>query len=274
MLNYLYSIAAAETRLACLGMGPDPGLGVYHFDKSARDSLVYGLIEPVRPLVDDYLLDLLEGHVFRAADFYETRRGVCRVGSGLASHLAATGPRWAKHVRPVTERVAQMLLPGQNLPTPLTHRSQKGKRQDPPTEREPKVFMPPQSCLDCGDPTEGLYCDECRTRVYLEAGRRSATLRAASGQSQETRRKRATVMFQQRQENLRWEETHTRPDPNIFTSGILPGLSDVSLGVMVKATGLSKPYCSKIRRGAFVPHPRHWTALGSLSATIARQPAS
>ncbi len=147
MLNYLYSIAAAETRLACLEMGPDPSLGVYHFDESARDSLVYDLIEPVRPLVDDYLLDLLEGHVFRAADFYETRRGVCRVGSGLASHLAATGPRWAKHVRPVTERVAQMLLPGQNLPTPLTHQSQKGKRQDPPTEREPKVFMPPQSCL-------------------------------------------------------------------------------------------------------------------------------
>lgn len=125
MLNYLYSIAAAETRLACLGMGPDPGLGVYHFDKSARDSLVYDLIEPVRPLVDDYLLDLLEGHVFRAADFYETRRGVCRVGSGLASHLAATGPRWAKHVRPVTERVAQMLLPGKNLPTPLTTRARK-----------------------------------------------------------------------------------------------------------------------------------------------------
>ncbi len=261
MLNYLYSIAAAEARLACLGMGLDPGLGVYHFDKPARDSMVYDLIEPVRPHVDDYLLDLLQGHVFRATDFYETRRGICRIASPLAAHLAATGPRWANHVRPVVEHVAQMLLPAQNLPTPLTHHNLKGERRrqqpNPTRKRRPKVPMPPRWCRNCGNPTGGLYCDRCRTQVYVEAGHRSATLRAAVGQSRQARRKRATAMSRQRQENLRWEETHTRPDPGIFNSTILPGLREVSLGAMTKATGLSKPYCSKIRRGDFVPHPRH-----------------
>lgn len=38
-------------------------------------------------------------------------------------------------------------------------------------------------------------------------------------------------------------------------------LQDVSLGMMAKATGLSEQYCSLIRRGEYVPHPRHWASL-------------
>ena len=269
-LNYLYSIAAAEAQLACLGMGLDPGLGVYHVDKRGRDSMVYDLIEPIRPVVDEYLLDLLEGHVFRAGDFYETRRGVCRIAPALAAHLAAVGPLWANHIGPVAEHVAQMLLPGKDLPTPLTHQNLRAERdtqrRKPTRAQTPKVAMPPAGCRECGNPTRGLYCDNCRPDVFREAGRRSAAIRAEAGESQKTRAKRAAANSRRREENLRWEKSHKRPHPDIFHSTILPGLADVTLSAMVKATGLSKPYCSLIRRGEFVPHPRHWNALTDLAS--------
>jgi hypothetical protein len=54
------------------------------------------------------------------------------------------------------------------------------------------------------------------------------------------------------------------PDQEIFRSEILPGIGDVSLGQMVNATGLKKRYCSRVRKGECVPHPRHWEALLSL----------
>jgi hypothetical protein len=34
--------------------------------------------------------------------------------------------------------------------------------------------------------------------------------------------------------------------------------ADVSTGTLAKATGLSRTYCQDVRKGKFVPHPRHW----------------
>ena len=49
-----------------------------------------------------------------------------------------------------------------------------------------------------------------------------------------------------------------------FTEQILPLLQDVPLSEMVQATGLSKGYCSFIKRGLKTPHERHWSALEQL----------
>jgi len=57
ILNYLYCVLESEARLAAAALGLDPGLGVLHVDTPARDSLACDLMEPVRPLVDAYLLD-------------------------------------------------------------------------------------------------------------------------------------------------------------------------------------------------------------------------
>jgi hypothetical protein len=35
----------------------------------------------------------------------------------------------------------------------------------------------------------------------------------------------------------------------------------------VWATGLTRAYCSRIRKGELVPHPRHWDALRSLGGS-------
>jgi len=57
------------------------------------------------------------------------------------------------------------------------------------------------------------------------------------------------------------EEEH---DPEIFAREILPKLEGMPLNVMIRATGLSRQYCSLIRREIKVPHPRHWRVIGDL----------
>jgi len=91
VLSYLYAILEAEARLACLAVGLDPGLGVLHADHKARDSLALDIVEPVRPLVDRFALRVLTERGLRAADFVETRHGVCRVGPKRTAADAAHG---------------------------------------------------------------------------------------------------------------------------------------------------------------------------------------
>jgi hypothetical protein len=51
----------------------------------------------------------------------------------------------------------------------------------------------------------------------------------------------------------------------MFTSEILPGLRDVHVSTMAAATGLSEVYCSLIRLGKKVPHPRHFETLRAVA---------
>jgi CRISPR-associated endonuclease Cas1 len=59
MLNYLYALLEAESRLAAVALGLDPGLAFLHADTSSRDSLACDLMEPIRPEVDAYVLNWL-----------------------------------------------------------------------------------------------------------------------------------------------------------------------------------------------------------------------
>ena len=124
VLNYLYAVAEAESSIALLAMGLDPGLGVYHMDQEARDSLACDVMEAVRPDVDAYLLDLISHRRFAAREFFETRKGVCRMMPALSATLIGAAPQFARMVAPVVEEVARMLTSASaskaSLPTPLT----------------------------------------------------------------------------------------------------------------------------------------------------------
>jgi hypothetical protein len=98
LFNLTYALLEAEATLAARIVGLDPGLGVLHADQLNRDSLAADLMEPARPLVDRYLLRLVGARAFAAADFYETRQGVCRVTPPLAKELVATLPEWRQAV--------------------------------------------------------------------------------------------------------------------------------------------------------------------------------
>jgi len=206
VLNYLYAIAEAEARIAALGVGCDPGIGILHADQKMRDSLACDLMEPVRPVVDAWALDLFEARTFRKADFFETREGGCRILPSLSRILARTGPQWAEAVAPVAERLVEQLLTASNAtprgagpaPTPLTQENRSDGRPGP------------------------------RVR----------------------RRERKIPVDSEDRERFRTE--------------ILPALRHLTLKAIMRAIPVSKGYCSLIRSGKRVPHPKHWGALRDL----------
>jgi len=92
MLNYGYAILEAEAILACHAAGLDPALGLMHTDARYRGSLATDLMEPVRPVVDAYVLGLIEGRRLGRREVTETPEGVCRIGPPVAQELAMQAP--------------------------------------------------------------------------------------------------------------------------------------------------------------------------------------
>jgi hypothetical protein len=63
-----------------------------------------------------------------------------------------------------------------------------------------------------------------------------------------------------------WERAQARiPEPEEFGRTVLPKLRAVRVGQIAQASGLSWAYCSKIKKGQYVPHPRHWASLQALA---------
>ncbi len=287
ILNYCYAIAEAEAKIAALAVGCDPGLGIMHADQGSRDSLALDLMEPVRPQVDGFVLDLLESRAFRKKDFFETRKGVCRVMPPLTRLLAETAPRWAAAVAPIAERLARQLLAkgnarktaGQQQATPLTQTNRsKGReavRKRATRSSRGKKAKIAKTCVVCGADLPGRqrrYCTDCRptrsrdavakAHEVLRARRLAGVDPAHGGKAAKLRGKRNSVKLLA---NSEWERRHTEElDPAIFEREIKPKLTTVSLLETMQATGLSRTYCGMIRRGVRVPHPRHWEALREL----------
>jgi CRISPR-associated endonuclease Cas1 len=117
ILNYLYAVLESETRLAVAALGLDPGLGFWHVDTPARDSLACDLMEPVRPKVDAFLLDWITREPLKRALFFEQRDGNCRLMSTLAIELSQTARIWGHAVAPIAEWVARMLWSNSRKPT-------------------------------------------------------------------------------------------------------------------------------------------------------------
>ena len=211
LLNYLYALLEAETRLALLQVGLDPGMGILHADLRARDSLACDLMEVVRPDVDAYLLELLASRVFSRRDFFETREGVCRVLPPLTHVLAETSLRWATLIAPHAEALVKSLLqvglpeifavhgdelgqrilktPRAQTPTPLTQANRRRGRQMKPGMPARRSIPVTSRCVVCGTPLsdgDRQHCDVCFEvrRAEIEAGFAStgptalATLRA------------------------------------------------------------------------------------------------
>ncbi|MGH9172477.1 MAG: CRISPR-associated endonuclease Cas1 [Acidimicrobiales bacterium] len=275
MLNYAYSLLEAEAILACHAVGLDPGLGIVHSDAKGRQSLALDLVEPVRPEVDGFVLDLVERRTFRKVEFVETLDGQTRLRSPLTHDLAETMPMWAKFLAPIAEHVAHVFgqaITGKYQPsTPLTGRKTReaqavvkarkqavqhaaastSKKQRPSS----RTAASPWSCPECGGSVTNhrhVRCDSCIATDPRQSpevrGRRGAAIAA---------RKRALTEWQQANGAASY-------DPDTFRRDILPKLATVKLSEIVAATGISKSYASQVRRGLFTPHVSTWQALGQL----------
>jgi len=69
MANYLYALLEIEAILACQVVGLDPGLAIVHSDARGRRSMALDLMEPVRPQIDAFVLDLIDGRTFKKSNF-------------------------------------------------------------------------------------------------------------------------------------------------------------------------------------------------------------
>lgn len=279
LLNYLYALLSAETTLACQAVGLDPGLGIFHADRDhtvGRAAFSFDAMEAVRPAVDAYVLAILTQRTLRSEDFGETRKGACRISLTFAGELAETVSTWRELVAPYVERVAH-ILGGRAGSGPLTRAGHLAawESRRPGHRRRKRAAVPslPGTCRDCGSelPTRRhRYCEACRRRRWEENAPRArenaaavlAVLRSEQrdpGHGGQAAKLRGAKNAAHQRAVREWEGD--RPDPALFAAEILPGLRGKPISVLAAATGLSEHYCSLIRLGKRVPHPRHWDVL-------------
>ena len=284
ILNYAYAILEGEASIAARVVGLDPGLGVLHADQNNRDSLSADLMEPVRPIVDRAVVELLGRRSFALDDFHETRQGVCRLTPGLARELAESSGAWTGVVGRVAEDVARLLADAagyRSVPTPLTGRRRSAGRSGgsrPSPERG--VIAVRRRCVVCGTSVGGglATCSEACERErregqhcsFVDAGIEAARRRRADGwtpaMSEAGRARVAAASTERVGEARECQRTHTWPsDLGAFACEIAPGLKSVPAAEIAAATGLSIAYCRRLRLGQLTPHPMWWEALRALA---------
>jgi CRISPR-associated endonuclease Cas1 len=120
-INYAYSILEAECAIAAYAVGFDPSIGLMHADVRYRGGLSVDLMEPLRPVVDETVLELFEQRELARGDFLETRQGICRVGEPLARELAERTSVLRPRVAVIAEDTAAAVSRS-SVSTPLTRR--------------------------------------------------------------------------------------------------------------------------------------------------------
>ncbi len=201
--------------------------------------------------------------------------------------------QWAQRVAPVAEWAAETFAAApasriRKIPTLLTqaHRStgRNGIRRNLRKKLAPLKPTPAGVCHSCGTvlaSPKRSYCDDCLDarkaeglEAFARAGSTSLSKLIAQGRDPahggEAGLKRGETASRRLKEAREWDKKHSRPDSEQFAYAILPGLMRVPLRRIMRATGLSLRYCSLVRRGLRVPHPRHWDILAEIGGVRLR----
>ncbi|MDX2059473.1 MAG: CRISPR-associated endonuclease Cas1 [Gemmatimonadales bacterium] len=236
ILNYSYAVLEGEARIACLAVGLDPMLGVLHTDRTARGALALDLMEPIRPTVDRFVLDLLAQREFTRRDLLELPDGQCRLMPSVTEPLAAAAGRWARLVMPVAQSVVAALLEAaEKGPKPRHHGETPYRRRRRLQVRTMREFD------DRPDPT-------------VDPRYRGAAIR-----------RRQRTMDGVYRANAAWK-AGSRPTMSreAYLKTVVPRLGAIPLKQLMAVTGLTNASCSQLRRGITVPHARHWGPLAAL----------
>jgi len=275
MLNYLYAILESETRLAAAALGLDPGIGLMHVDTDARDSLACDLMEPIRPLVDAYVLDWISREAIPREWFFEERDGNCRLMASFAARLAETASTWGRAVAPIAEWVARELWSSVQKPSrkrqPATRLTQSNKREAKgisgilPTQAPPK---PLRMCRGCGAPIiyGKNFCSSCGVDIARDELIKSAKRGRIAAQSSEAQARRTKTQRRNAKAHLTWAKSgQPKISDEVYRNEIQPHLAGVTIPTIMSALNVCASYAADIRRSRRVPHPRHWERLASLA---------
>jgi CRISPR-associated protein Cas1 len=74
-LNYLYGMTYSVVESGVFAKGLDPFLGYMHTDNYLKTSLVFDLIEPIRPLIDRMLIDIVRKDILKPVHFIPKKQG-------------------------------------------------------------------------------------------------------------------------------------------------------------------------------------------------------
>jgi len=88
MLNYGYAMLVGQLRGELIAQGIDPTIGIAHSTARTKIALVYDLMEPLRPVVDQIVLRFVLARTFAPADFSINSAGACRINPQLAAAVA------------------------------------------------------------------------------------------------------------------------------------------------------------------------------------------
>jgi CRISPR-associated endonuclease Cas1 len=276
MLNYLYAVLESESRLAVAALGLDPGLGVMHMDAPSRDSLAFDVMEPVRPLVDAYLLNWVGRETLKREWFFEERDGNCRLMSSFAIRLSETALTWAHAVAPFAEMVARTLWSTIRKQVrhhrPATRLTQANRREARAVESAPPaapVPRPQSFCRECGVEIwrGGRRCANCANAVntvgLIEAAKKGRVV----AQSAVAQSRRSETQLRHRAAMDLWNPSDlpTWLKEKYYLTEIQPRLRRITLSVLSAKLGISIPYAVEVRSARRVPHKRHWQALAQLA---------
>jgi CRISPR-associated endonuclease Cas1 len=275
ILNYVFALLEAETRVAIVSLGLDVGLGLgLHTDTADRSSLAFDVLEPVRPEVERWLLSWIASEPLRRADFFETSTGNARLMAPMCTKLSETVSVWGKLVAPWAEYVARTLSAGTKSgrtrnsvpPTRLTQQRR--------TEAKGRVWiatiMSPKAdhlCRGCGKKIlDGrIHCAKCAVTSATERLIDAARSGRIAGHTAEAIAKEAETQRQHAQARSAWRSTSLPAwlTEQAYGQNIQPLLTRTSSSAIAKQIGVSRWYAGRIRDG-HRPHPRHWEALAEL----------
>jgi CRISPR-associated protein Cas1 len=112
ILNYAYGVLEGQCRQALTAEGFDLSCGFLHADKQFRDSLVYDLMELLRPAVDALVLTFLNRTTFAYGDVERVSTGQCMLHPQLARAVVAACRVEQERVSKGAGQLREMLVEG------------------------------------------------------------------------------------------------------------------------------------------------------------------
>lgn len=89
ILNYGYAVLESQVRIASAMLGLDTSVSYLHAMKHGRPSLIFDLIEPLRPKLDRRLIEFIRSNTFTKDDFTISMQGICQLNRQLARRIVS-----------------------------------------------------------------------------------------------------------------------------------------------------------------------------------------